>query len=116
MTALTAWATDAAEATRPAVRDLTQRGYFGPVGIDAMRYFDADLKISRTRPLQDINARWTMGRLAAGWFERLGVDRPMTWWHGPRPVLDAATVSFEPIATSPEDIDGTPVSHRTWLS
>ncbi len=38
-------------------------GYTGPLGIDAMKYAGShgDLKI---RPLQDINARYTMGRLA----------------------------------------------------
>ena len=109
------WAREAAEATRPVINDLAQRGYFGPVGIDAMRYFDPEFEISRTRTLQDINARWTMGRLAAGWFERLRVERPVTWSHGPLPVLDAATGSVEPIATSPGQIDNIPVAHRTWL-
>jgi len=41
-------------------------GYFGPVGIDAMRYRSDDGTI-HLRPLQDINARWTMGRLSLGW-------------------------------------------------
>ena len=109
------WAILAAEATRPAVHDLAQRGYFGPVGIDAMRYLDSDSHLPRTRPLQDINARWTMGRLAAGWFERMGVNRPVTWWHGPRDSLIDATSNNPWIATSPESLDGQSVAHRTWL-
>lgn len=40
-------------------------GYFGPLGIDAMRYRDP-VGTSRIRPLQDLNARYTMGRLALG--------------------------------------------------
>lgn len=41
------------------------KGYFGPLGIDAMRYRDREGAI-RVRPLQDLNARYTMGRLALG--------------------------------------------------
>lgn len=40
-------------------------GYFGPMGIDAMRYRRDDGTIA-ARPLQDINGRWTMGRLSLG--------------------------------------------------
>ena len=109
------WATAATEATRPVIDDLAQRGYFGPVGIDAMRYLHPDWNIPRTRPFQDINARWTMGRLAAGWFERLGGSRPVTWWHGPRHSSPCESPDSEWIATSPELIDGIPVSHRTGL-
>ncbi len=109
------WAFFAAEATRPVIDDLAQRGYFGPVGIDAMRYFDPEWKDFRIRPLQDINARWTMGRLAAGWFTRLGGSRSMTWWHGPRHSSPGDTPGTEWIATSPELIEGIPVTHRTWL-
>ncbi|OYW15327.1 MAG: hypothetical protein B7Z55_15100, partial [Planctomycetales bacterium 12-60-4] len=49
--------------------ELQAAGYFGPVGIDAMWYRDANGKLA-CRPLQDINARWTMGRLALGWRRR----------------------------------------------
>ena len=109
------WAHQAAEATRPMVTDLAQRGYFGPVGIDAMRFIHPEWKIPRTRPLQDINARWTMGRLAAGWFERFGSSRCMTWWHGGRTGPESDAEGTKWIATSPELIDGIPVSHRTGL-
>ncbi len=112
---LPAWAADAAAATHPVLHDLAQRGYFGPVGIDAMRFIHPDGKIPRTRPLQDINARWTMGRLAAGWFERLETDRPVTWWHGGRTTQESDADGVQWIATSPELIDGILVSHRTWL-
>ena len=109
------WALPAAEATRPAVNDLAQRGYFGPVGIDAMRYIHPDWNFARTRPLQDINARWTMGRLAVGWFEKLGTESSITWRHGPHRSSEVAEPGIERIATSPDTIDGIPVSHRTWL-
>lgn len=38
-----------------------QAGYFGPLSIDSMRYADSAGCIHE-RPLQDVNARWTMGR------------------------------------------------------
>ena len=34
-------------------------GYFGPLSLDGMRYRDGDGE--RLRPLQDLNARWSMG-------------------------------------------------------
>ena len=49
-----------------AASHLQKRGYFGPLGIDAMWYRDADGQ-AHLRPLQDVNARFTMGRLALGW-------------------------------------------------
>lgn len=48
---------------------LQSLGYFGPLGIDAMQYRDEAGQL-RLRPLQDLNARFTMGRLALG-FRRL---------------------------------------------
>ena len=107
------WVWQAVEATRPAVDDLTHLGYFGPVGIDAMRYINSGSNASRIRPFQDINARWTMGRLAAGWFEKLG--QPATWCHGTEQSGDREIPGSARIATSPEQIDGLAVSHKTWL-
>lgn len=50
------------------VQKLANLGYTGPLGIDAMRYLPLDFQNADTalRPFQDINARWTMGRLALG--------------------------------------------------
>ncbi len=59
--------------TRAAQR-IQQLGYFGPLGIDAMRYRTADGEV-RWRPLQDINARLTMGRLALG-IQRIVPESP----------------------------------------
>ncbi|MBS0265104.1 MAG: hypothetical protein JSS02_24445 [Planctomycetes bacterium] len=47
-------------------RELQSLGYFGPLGIDAMWYRTAAGEL-RLRPLQDLNARLTMGRLSLGW-------------------------------------------------
>lgn len=42
---------------------FAQKGYFGPLSIDAMRYYNKE-GICTERPLQDINARYSMGRCA----------------------------------------------------
>ena len=42
--------------------DLAQRGYEGPLGIDAMMYRDAQ-GVVRLKPLVELNPRYTMGRL-----------------------------------------------------
>ena len=46
-------------------RRIAETGYHGPLGIDAMRFRDKN-GIEHLRPIQDINARYTMGRLALG--------------------------------------------------
>ena len=51
----------AIEIARIIGQDFGRQGYFGPLGIDAMTYLAGD-ELS-LRPVQDINARWTMGRL-----------------------------------------------------
>lgn len=55
-------------------------GYFGPLGIDAMIYRIGD--VIRLRPVQDINARWTMGRVAYEWGQRLAPGENATWLVG----------------------------------
>jgi hypothetical protein len=65
---------------RAAMR-LQELGYFGPLGIDAMRYRAPNGEI-RLRPLQDINARWTMGRLSLGLRRWLQPDESGCWRHG----------------------------------
>lgn len=65
--------------TKAAVR-AQQLGYFGPMGIDAMCYRDATGR-ERIRPLQDINARYTMGRLSLGLRRLLRSGEVGTWLH-----------------------------------
>ena len=60
-------------------------GYFGPLGIDAMRYRDTNRR-EQFRPLQDINARWTMGRLSLGWGRWFKAEESGYWLHGPEPL------------------------------
>jgi hypothetical protein len=65
--------------TRAAQR-IQQLGYFGPLGIDAMLYRTPDGQ-TRWRPLQDINARLTMGRLALGLQRFFPEAEHATWLH-----------------------------------
>jgi hypothetical protein len=61
---------------------VQQRGYFGPLGIDAMWYRDAT-GTPRLRALQDLNVRYTMGRLALGFRRYLQPGESATWLHFP---------------------------------
>ena len=116
-------------ALRAAVR-LQQAGYYGPLGIDAMRYRDANGQ-QRVRPLQDINARWTMGRLSLGWRRLCQSGESGCWLHGParlsetdnRTIAVENDAEFSPrelqhgrrIQTSPETVGGQPASHQSFL-
>lgn len=75
------WTCAIAVALRAAHR-LQQEGYFGPLGIDAMHYRDGEGR-ERLRPLQDLNARYTMGRLALGWRRVLRDNECALWFHFP---------------------------------
>ncbi|HSG70177.1 MAG TPA: hypothetical protein VLA12_07170, partial [Planctomycetaceae bacterium] len=82
--------------------DFQRQGYFGPLGIDAMRYRDGDeIKL---RPVQDINARWTMGRIAWEWKRLLPSEQRATWYQGQpaEALLRNPAVSNRLIRTSPE--------------
>ncbi len=68
------------EIWRNAAKQAQQSGYFGPLGIDAARYRDATGN-ECFRPLQDINARFTMGRLSLGFRRLLADDEFGTWLH-----------------------------------
>lgn len=85
------WQPAVAIALRAAER-LQDRGYFGPLGIDAMRYQLPDGSI-HLRPLQDINVRWTMGRLSLGWRKFLREGESGFWWHAARDDLDEISLN-----------------------
>jgi hypothetical protein len=68
---------------------VQQLGYFGPLGIDAMLYETPEGQ-RRWRPLQDINARWTMGRLALG-LKRIVPKSMHATWLRVRPFGNAST-------------------------
>jgi hypothetical protein len=102
-------------------------GYFGPLGIDAMRYRDEAGDI-RLRPLQDLNARYTMGRLALGFCRVLPTGRCGSWLHFNRRHLagrgvgewldwirGSLTAETVMALTSPRTIDSQPVEHHAAL-
>ncbi|HCO22792.1 MAG: hypothetical protein CME31_26265 [Gimesia sp.] len=97
---------------------VQQAGYFGPLGIDAMQYRD-DRGELQWRPVQDVNARYTMGRLALGFTRLLNAGQVASWLHFPwkesygqpfskwlRCVADAQQSGTRWIATSPDQING----------
>ncbi|MFM7159512.1 MAG: hypothetical protein ACKO3P_03970 [Planctomycetaceae bacterium] len=71
------WAEAVASTSRVAEK-LAGWGYRGPLGIDAMWHRDAEGKVA-LRPLQDLNARWTMGRMGLAWHKRLESPSAGAW-------------------------------------
>lgn len=62
-------------------RRLARQGYAGPIGIDCFRGTFNDREIER--PLMEINARMSFGRLALELAERIGAT--LAWHHPARP-------------------------------
>jgi hypothetical protein len=91
---------------------LQSFGYFGPLGIDAMCYRNADGSI-QFRPLQDINARWTMGRISLALRRLLQPNEQGLWLHVAAGELDRAVsfVATRSIMTSPAEVGTTPCRH-----
>ena len=110
-----------------AAESLAEEGYFGPLGIDAMLYQDRTER-PRVRPLQDINARYTMGRLCLGFARVLPAESCWSWLHRNWPTDESRSVrdwlaaaerrlprQTRVVRTSPFTIDGQPTRHGTLL-
>lgn len=108
------WEHAVAVTEQVAVR-LQQLGYFGPLGIDAAIY-EAANGHTIERPLQDINARFTMGRLALGLRRRLRPNEQGLWWHGRAdetpPTLEGTT---REIPFAPKLVGSRPPTHVSRL-
>ena len=103
--------------------EAQRRGYSGPLGVDSMKYRAPDGSVA-VRAVQDVNARWTMGRLA---WELRRLAEPAAhvgWWHvrwaarqSPRDwcraLRDSGGTSVRVFRTSPYEIDGRPVELGT---
>ncbi len=117
------WAS-AIEVGYDVARHVQDAGYFGPLGIDAMRYRDDD-GVEHVRAIQDVNARWTMGRIALGFRRILAAGERAVWlhvrWNAPDPeswfrnVEKHLPVGMRIIRTSSPELGGTPVGHGTVL-
>lgn len=104
---------------------MQSHGYWGPVGIDAICY-RTETGQTKQRPLQDINARWTMGRLSLGLSRLLAPNETGIWWHTRWPT-DSPTApqqayqqfterlppTFRTLRTSPFTLNNHPVAHGT---
>lgn len=117
----------AVEVAMRAAEHLRRFGYFGPLGIDAMRYRQPDGTIG-VRPLQDVNARWTMGRLSLGLRRLLGPGDAGRWRHvrwsvggtgDPRrwyeDFCSRLPAGSKVIRTAPFEIDGRPTRHGSLI-
>lgn len=102
---LAAWQI-AVEKTRKVANHVQQCGYWGPMGIDAMQYRTTD-GVVRCRPLQDLNARYTMGRMALGLRRFVADGYAADWLHEPR--LVASELESTPGATVLQ------TTARSWL-
>lgn len=95
-----------------AARRIQDLGYFGPLGIDAMQYQDENGQL-HVRPLQDINARYTMGRLSLGFRKLLQPVEYAEWLHGTAKATSSRL--GRRIATSPLTLGGQSMSHNSVL-
>jgi len=103
------------ETSRRAAERAQSLGYFGPLGIDAMRYRDAFGEV-RDRPLQDINGRWTMGRLALGWRDvALDGETAMLRAGSERAWSQPQGGGGQRMRVSPEALAGQQPGHVFWL-
>ena len=106
----------AVEVCEQVAKRLQSLGYFGPLGIDAAIYEDA-AGIEHVRPLQDINARFTMGRLALGFRRLLRSGERGIWRHGRSAELTPPTTveATREIDLTPPLVGGIPPTHAAWL-
>lgn len=117
----------AIEVAQRVAQRVQEAGYFGPLGIDAMQYLNARGE-QQWRPIQDVNARYTMGRLALGFSRFLKPQEVASWLHFPwkesygirvsnwlRCVSEQGAAGTRLIATSPDQIDGQTVRLVTVL-
>lgn len=122
---ITATWSDAVTIATHAAERIQSLEYFGPLGVDAAKYRTEDGTI-QIRPLQDINARFTMGRLCLGLRRYLQRGETVEWGHQHWPTetressvkwfdefRDSLPASSRAIRTSPFEIDGNPVAHGT---
>lgn len=100
-------------------------GYFGPLGLDAMWYRGENGE-PKLRPIQDLNGRWTMGRLSLGFRRFLNAGEAGLWWHARCPAktsesaeawwkewIDGLPPNTQAIRTSPQSMGNQVTQHGT---
>jgi hypothetical protein len=110
----------AVEAAMRLASEMRAEGYFGPLGIDAVRYRDDEGRI-RMRCVQDLNARHTMGRIGLGFRRLLASGEQGSWLHvrWPDPKDETAkswlvrkqqalSPGVRTVRTSPYEVNGEP--------
>ena len=121
------WRPAVAVALRTAA-EIAGLGYFGPLGVDAMLYRDETAQV-RLRALQDVNARYTMGRLVLGFRRILPAGWCGSWLHfRSRQVEGVAIIEWlrtvsetdfpegaVALRASPETIGSHPAKHHALL-
>jgi len=111
----------AIEVAQRVAQKIQRAGYTGPLGIDAMQFRDRQGHL-QFRAIQDINARYTMGRLALGFQRFLKAGEVASWLHFPwkesygidfsnwlRCLSQAESSGIHMLTTSPDRIDGQPL-------
>lgn len=89
--------------------ELAQAGYKGPAGIDALLYRDAHG--IHLYPLVEINARYTMGRIALALDKRIHSSASATWCHISRVDIERqGYASFQDFARTLGT--GIPIEHK----
>ncbi|MHC4875846.1 MAG: hypothetical protein ACYTGL_05060 [Planctomycetota bacterium] len=97
------------QAAKQAATAVAKLGYQGPLGIDSMVYRDAAGQ-HRVRSLQDINARWSMGRVALALQSHLAASRCLTMLRIPaRSSIDFHN-NVTVIRLTPDSVNGQPCS------
>jgi hypothetical protein len=103
-----------------------EAGYRGPLGIDTFSFLTPD-GTSGCRPCNDINARWTMGRVAVALRRHCMSDETSIWLHAAVRQIESILPSglnssgqpedgdVRAIGTSPRQVNGRPVNTGSVL-
>ncbi len=103
----------AVQNARSVAEAAQQLGYHGPLGVDSMVYRSPNGEPA-LRPIQDVNARFTMGRIALEWFRRFAETDQPAWLLVPEVWLNQRGIAAAPDnpivrLTSPNVVAGQPV-------
>ena len=81
-------------------QEVARCGYWGPLGIDGLRGQLGDQAV--LRPLVEINARYSFGRLTLALTEWVGQDGWLLWWHPSQAELTRLPADLPPLPVRPQ--------------